>query len=385
MLLWSAALAWSPVPTAPTCSASTFPLNLGNTHCPRLAKQDATSMEACMEACCAAVDACDTFQWCEAGRLCEKGFWGQPGALARGSDLDGWPRNTTIDAAEAACGLSAACIGLTYHSTEMHPPTSKTLQFYLKTKGAGYTSDTSWSRHMKASAGCYTGLLDSSCANASDGWSSHAMRPRPAGPCDIFGAAGTPCVAAHSVVRALYTNYSGPLYRVLRDSDKAALDIGTHLSGFAKASDQDAFCAGTSCYILRIFDQSPEGNNLDTSPAGGACRHPLSPVSASRELISIGGNSVYGAYFEGNMGIPRRLAPHPPSASLPPRSLPNFCLASTSLAPHPPSASLPPRFPPSASLPPPHPPPHFCLPTLSLGSTSPDRVSNRQDLGRRDR
>lgn len=41
------------------------------------------------------------------------------------------------------------------------------------------------------------------------------------GPCDILHGAGTPCVAAHSVVRALYTNYTGALYRVLRDSDKA--------------------------------------------------------------------------------------------------------------------------------------------------------------------
>jgi hypothetical protein len=37
------------------------------------------------------------------------------------------------------------------------------------------------------------------------------------GPCDIFGKAGNPCVAAHSVVRALYKNYTGPLYRVIRD------------------------------------------------------------------------------------------------------------------------------------------------------------------------
>jgi hypothetical protein len=83
------------------------------------------------------------------------------------------------------------------------------------------------------------------------------------------------------------------------------LDIGIHPNGFAKISDQDAFCAGTSCFTLRIFDQSPEGNDLDTSPAGGACHFPLSPVNASKEPVSIGGNSVYGAYFEGKMGYRR--------------------------------------------------------------------------------
>ena len=34
------------------------------------------------------------------------------------------------------------------------------------------------------------------------------------GPCDILGAAGNPCVAAHSTVRALYAAYDGPLYKV---------------------------------------------------------------------------------------------------------------------------------------------------------------------------
>ena len=29
----------------------------------------------------------------------------------------------------------------------------------------------------------------------------------PPGPCDIYGAAGTPCVAAHSTTRALYASY----------------------------------------------------------------------------------------------------------------------------------------------------------------------------------
>lgn len=125
------------------------------------------------------------------------------------------------------------------------------------------------------------------------------------GPCDILKSAGTPCVAAHSVVRALYANYSGPLYRLLRDSDHAGLDVGTADSGFANVDDQDAFCNGTACYILRIFDQSPEGNDLDTSPAGGACKKPLSPVGAAKDSLTIGGHSVYGAFFEGNMGYRR--------------------------------------------------------------------------------
>ena len=48
---------------------------------------------------------------------------------------------------------------------------------------------------------------------------------RPQGPCDIYAAAGAPCVAAHSTTRALYASYNGPLYQVLRQSDAKTLDI----------------------------------------------------------------------------------------------------------------------------------------------------------------
>ena len=32
--------------------------------------------------------------------------------------------------------------------------------------------------------------------------------------CDLFEKGGTPCVAAHSTVRALFAAYAGPLYQV---------------------------------------------------------------------------------------------------------------------------------------------------------------------------
>src|SRR5882757_8072310 len=37
-----------------------------------------------------------------------------------------------------------------------------------------------------------------------------AAPPRLEGPCDVYAAAGDPCVAAHSSTRALYAGYSGP-------------------------------------------------------------------------------------------------------------------------------------------------------------------------------
>src|SRR5471030_60413 len=94
---------------------------------------------------------------------------------------------------------------------------------------------------------------------------------RPQGPCDIYGAAGDPCVAAHSTTRALYASYKGPLYRLKRQLDGKTLDIGVvqpanlpvpDAGGYADAAAQDAFCANTNCWISIIYDQSPRHNDL---------------------------------------------------------------------------------------------------------------------------
>src|SRR5207249_10159988 len=86
---------------------------------------------------------------------------------------------------------------------------------------------------------------------------------RPKGPCDVYAAAGDPCVAAHSTTRALYAAYNGPLYQVLRQSDGKTLDIGVNVAGgYADAAAQDAFCANTYCWISVIYDQSSKHNDL---------------------------------------------------------------------------------------------------------------------------
>ena len=92
------------------------------------------------------------------------------------------------------------------------------------------------------------------------GTAQHVPPPRPKGPCDIYEAAGDPCVAAHSTTRALYASYNGPLYQILRQSDGKTLDIGVvqpaaDAGGYADAPAQDKFCAHTYCWITTIYDQ----------------------------------------------------------------------------------------------------------------------------------
>lgn len=62
-------------------------------------------------------------------------------------------------------------------------------------------------------------------------------------PCDIFATGSTPCVAAHSTVRALFGAFDGPLYQVKRASDNATKDISvTSTGGYADAAAQVRIC-----------------------------------------------------------------------------------------------------------------------------------------------
>lgn len=123
------------------------------------------------------------------------------------------------------------------------------------------------------------------------------------GPCDIYDAANTPCVAAHSTVRALYGKYTGKLYQVQRASDKQTKDIvALGPGGFADSTSQDTFCRNTTCTISIIYDQSKRANELKPAPGGGAVSTPDKPVTADKLKLTVGGHVVYGAYFEGGQG-----------------------------------------------------------------------------------
>jgi hypothetical protein len=119
------------------------------------------------------------------------------------------------------------------------------------------------------------------------------------GPCDIYAAGGTPCVAAHSTVRALYGTYGGNLYQVRRSSDNATRDIGVLAEGgVANGPAQDSFCAGTSCVITVVYDQSGRGNDLwyqGSSVVPGSTQS--RPATATSESLTVGGNKVYSLYI----------------------------------------------------------------------------------------
>jgi hypothetical protein len=136
--------------------------------------------------------------------------------------------------------------------------------------------------------------------------------PWPKGPCDIYTAAGDPCVAAHSTTRALYAAYNGPLYQVLRQSDGKTLDIGVVSNasdggGYANAAAQDAFCANTYCWITTIYDQSGTHNDLTQAPRGGFSGPAMGGFNnlplADMAPVTLMGHKVYGVFIEPGMGL----------------------------------------------------------------------------------
>jgi len=140
-----------------------------------------------------------------------------------------------------------------------------------------------------------------------------AVVHRPQGPCDIYAAAHTPCVAAHSTTRALLASYNGPLYQVKRASDARTLDIGivqpsrTDAGGYANAAAQDAFCANTICVINRIYDQSGRGNDL-LQGAPGTFKGPAKGAFDTQPIadmapITISGHKAYGVFIMPGMGF----------------------------------------------------------------------------------
>ena len=152
----------------------------------------------------------------------------------------------------------------------------------------------------------------------------------PSLPCDIYAAGTTPCVAAYSTTRALFASYSGPLYQIQRASDGGHLDIGVQSAGgVVKSSPQASFCAGTTCTITELYDQTANANHMPISPGTSCsgCSGGISGpgpngsdigVSATALPVTVGGQTAYGALFNAQgMGYRVNNAKNVPTGSQP--------------------------------------------------------------------
>jgi hypothetical protein len=109
------------------------------------------------------------------------------------------------------------------------------------------------------------------------------------------------------MTRALFASYNGPLYQVRRASDNTTRDIGLlSAGGFVNAATQDSFCAGTTCLITIIYDQSGRNNRLTQAPPGGfsgpAAGGFDNLANATAAPITINGNKAYGVFVAPGTG-----------------------------------------------------------------------------------
>jgi len=194
------------------------------------------------------------------------------------------------------------------------PQVSSLTGTILLTKDGGGTGGTGGASSMGGAGGTPATGGAAGMAGTSAGGSSAGAGGSGAGgggqvgslPCDIYAAANTACVAAHSTVRALLRTYAGNLYQVKRASDGMTKDIPVlSAGGFADSAQQDTFCMGTTCTILKVYDQSGHGNTVEAEIPGlslgnGANAHEghsgMTAANAAQEQLTVGGHKVYSLY-----------------------------------------------------------------------------------------
>ena len=159
-------------------------------------------------------------------------------------------------------------------------------------------------------AGGSTGAGGTTSAGGSTGTGGGTAGSTGSAPCDILQAANTPCVAAYSMVRPIYSSYKGPLYQVRsKASSTSVQDIPIADFGYADSKVQDDFCAASGCTVSKIYDQSPKKNDLALSPdtywltltgtprSGGGLNQKEADVKNNPKINIGGGHPVYGLKF----------------------------------------------------------------------------------------
>jgi hypothetical protein len=109
----------------------------------------------------------------------------------------------------------------------------------------------------------------------------------------------------------MYGGYTGPLYQVCNGAFAAGptsctsgltKDIGVVAGGYADSAAQDAFCAGGSCTISIIYDQSPNHNDLKPAPPGGNKNSSDNPAVANALPTTLNGHKAYGVLIPPGVG-----------------------------------------------------------------------------------
>ena len=258
--------------------------------------------------------ACDTA--CGAGQLCTNGACSCPTGLTlcSGACIDTAANVDNCGACGVVCATGQVCQSGTCRGGTGTGGTG------TGGAGTGGTSSGGTSSGGTSSGGTSSGGAGTGGTGAG-GTGTGGVVQVGERPCDIYEDAGTSCVAAYSMTRALYSTYDGPLYQVRRGATNVPdpyknntgqggelLDIGLTADGFADGAAQDTFCGSEPCTVSVIYDQSPMGNDLRRGTAGcytggdGAAAEDDYESDATAHPLTVGGHHVYSLYTNPHEG-----------------------------------------------------------------------------------
>ena len=143
-----------------------------------------------------------------------------------------------------------------------------------------------------------------------------ARRHRPQGPCDIYAAPAPPAwpptaprgrCTPPTTARSTRSGACRTTRSRTSASSGPARCRSRMPGGYADAAAQDAFCANTTCVITKIYDQSPNHNDLTQAPRGAFSGPAMGgfdnlPI-ADMAPITISGHKAYGVFIEPGMGL----------------------------------------------------------------------------------
>jgi non-reducing end alpha-L-arabinofuranosidase len=238
------------------------------------------------------------FPWKECARPCGRDAAGIAGEVFRTPRLEISMRNVIYPALVLAAGFAVALGAASCDGTEPvetasggAPASGGSAQGGTSGNASGGTANATGGR---ASGGISTGGTATG-GKATGGSATGGNGTAGGGPCDIYQSANTPCVGAFSTVRALYAAYNGPLYQVRLTSNKTVKDIPVLATGgFADSSVQDSFCGSAACTISKLYDQSPQHNDMPVSGKTYWLTNGGTETNAKAVKINVSGHPVYG-------------------------------------------------------------------------------------------
>lgn len=119
---------------------------------------------------------------------------------------------------------------------------------------------------------------------------------KPSGPTQTFLFDDYPGAIIGWAFRRLWSGYTGPLVRIINNTNTNELDIGYDSDGDLDEAAIDSHCSGTTCDLITIYGQNDKGTQFDCESSGNDCLIYTAgsvPQLGGRPVINFTGSEEY--------------------------------------------------------------------------------------------